>query len=273
MTDSPAPVLVSVITVCLDAEEHLRETMDSLLAQTYGDLEYIVVDGGSTDATLDIVREYEPLFGERMRWVSEPDDGLYDAMDKGIAMARGGLIGILNASDLLSPEAVQRAVETLAAHPEAGVVFGDTCNIDGLGAVALERPAPPEITREVMMRGMLVCHQSMFVTAETYRKLGAYDTRYRILADYEFVMRCVQAGVVFANAHANLSSFRLGGVSGSSDRRFDRELTTIRISYGANPVAQWALYLKHGISIALYGMLKRSPAFLRAYEKRQRQGS
>jgi O-antigen/teichoic acid export membrane protein/glycosyltransferase involved in cell wall biosynthesis len=266
-TAGTPPVLVSIITVCLNAEMHLREAMDSVLAQTYADIEYIVVDGGSSDATLEIIKEYELRFGGRMRWTSGPDSGLYDAMNKGVASARGDLIGILNADDLYPTDAVKLAVETWRANPEAGIVFGDTCNIDESGNVTLDRPAPPEITREVMMRGMMVCHQSMFVSADTYRQQGAYDTQYRILADYEFVMRCIRAGVGFASTGALLSSFRLGGVSGSFDRQFDRELSLIRIRYGANPLGQWALYYKHALSIFAFGILGRSERFVRLYDK------
>jgi glycosyltransferase involved in cell wall biosynthesis len=259
--------LVSIVTVCFNAEAHLREAIECVLAQTYGDIEYVVIDGGSTDSTLAILREFEPRFAGRMRWVSEPDEGLYDAMNKGVAAATGDLIGLLNADDLYPADAVERAVGTWLAHPSAGVIYGDTCNIDEHGTPMLERPAPPVITLEVMMEGMIVCHQSMFVTAETYRAIGAYDTRYRILADYDFLMRCVRAGVEFANAGANLSLFRLGGASGQFIRALDRELTQIRIVNGANPVAQWALYYKHAAASFTYDALKGNRGFVKLYDR------
>ena len=269
MTNSdPKPVLVSIVTVCLNAEKHVRSAIESVLAQTYADIEYLVVDGGSTDATLDIVRELEPRFAGRMRWVSESDVGLYDAMNKGIGLAAGDLIGIVNADDLLTPEAVATVVATWQAQPEAGVVFGGTCTIDEVGDVVLDMPAPAEVTPEAMGEGMVFCHQSMFVTAETYRTLGTYDTSFRILADYEFVMRCLRGGVVFALADARLSRFRLGGVSGSSTRQVDRERTRIRIRYGANPVVQWAIYARHALASAVYDSLKWNTAFTKAYERR-----
>ncbi len=260
-------VRVSIVTVCFNAEAHLREAIESVLAQGYRDIEYIVVDGASTDGTLEIIKEYEPRFEGRMHWTSEPDDGLYDAMNKGVASATGNLIGLLNADDLYPPDAVQQAVAIWLDHPEAGVVYGDTCNIDETSAPTLARPAPPEITREVMMEGMIVGHQSMFVTAETYRAVGPYDVRYRILADYDFVMRCIRAGVVFQNTGTTLSLFRTGGVSAGAIRALDRELTQIRIANGANPLGQWALYYRHIAGAFVYDGLKDSPAFMRFYER------
>lgn len=268
-TDATSP-LVSIVTVCFNAERHLREAIECVLAQTYDHIEYVVIDGGSTDETLAILREFEPRFAGRMRWTSEPDDGLYDAMNKGIAAASGDLVGLLNADDLYPTDAVERAVATLLANPTAGVVYGDTCNIDEHGTSTLERPAPPEITLEVMMEGMIVCHQSMFVTAETYRAIGPYDTRYRILADYDFLMRCVRAGVEFANAGTNLSFFRIGGTSGQFIRGLDRELTQIRIANGANPAAQWALYYKHVAASFTYDALKGNRGFTKLYDRYKR---
>lgn len=90
---------ISIITATYNSARTLRDTFESVLAQTYRDIEYIIVDGASRDATLDIIREYEPRFEGKMKWVSEPDKGLYDAMNKGIARATGDVVGILNSDD------------------------------------------------------------------------------------------------------------------------------------------------------------------------------
>ena len=110
-TDTETP-LVSVITVCLNAGAHISQAMGSVLAQTYANVEHIVVDGGSTDDTLEVLAEFKPRLGDRLRWISEPDEGLYDAMNKGIALATGSLIGTLNADDFYEPDAIANAVRT-----------------------------------------------------------------------------------------------------------------------------------------------------------------
>lgn len=259
------PVTVSVITVCLNAERHIRETIESVLGQTYPHVEYLVIDGGSTDSTLRIVRELEPHFGGRMRWQSEPDDGIYHAMNKGIELVTGDIIGILNADDLLAPGALDAVVATLNERPEADVAYGGTCNIDESGTVLRDRPAPASITREVMSAGMLISHQSMFVRSDTYRRLGLYDTRYRILADWAFVLRCIRAGVVFADTGVRLSAFREGGVSGAGGLVFDRELSSIRIAYGANPLREWSRHAKTVARVRTYRALARIPGAERAW--------
>lgn len=93
---------ISIITATYNSAATLRSTFDSILRQTYRDIDYIVIDGGSTDGTIDIIREYEPRFGGLIRWISEPDHGIYDAMNKGIRMAKGDVVGILNSDDFFS---------------------------------------------------------------------------------------------------------------------------------------------------------------------------
>lgn len=101
---------ITIITATYYSERTLRDTMESILSQTFQDFEYIVIDGASKDGTLDIIREYEPRFGGRMRWISEPDKGIYDAMNKGFAMATGDVIGILNSDDFFTSNDVLESV-------------------------------------------------------------------------------------------------------------------------------------------------------------------
>lgn len=116
----------SLITVTFNSSSTLRDTIQSVASQTYQDIEYIIVDGKSKDSTLEIIREYEPRFDGKMRWVSEPDRGLYDAMNKGFRMATGNVIGIINSDDLLSePTAVEKIVKTFEINKEADAVYAD----------------------------------------------------------------------------------------------------------------------------------------------------
>ncbi|MDR2407546.1 MAG: glycosyltransferase, partial [Bacteroidales bacterium] len=93
---------ISIITVCYNSEKYIRSAIESVLGQTYENIEYILVDGASTDRTLDIIKEYESKFNGRMCWMSEPDNGIYNAMNKGIAMASGEVVGILNSDDFFT---------------------------------------------------------------------------------------------------------------------------------------------------------------------------
>ena len=99
----------SIITICYNSSATIERTIKSVLAQTFTDYEYIIVDGGSKDSTLDIVKKYEPLFDGRMKWKSEPDKGIYDAMNKGISRSSGTIIGIVNSDDWLEADALESA--------------------------------------------------------------------------------------------------------------------------------------------------------------------
>ncbi len=132
----PLP-LVSIVTPSLNQGQFIRETIETILSQDYDNLEYLVMDGGSTDETLEILRSY----GTRLQWVSEPDAGQSQAVNKGWRRARGEILGWVNADDLLSPGAVRRAVEALAADSALGGVYGDCTYIDGSGRRLRTLPA------------------------------------------------------------------------------------------------------------------------------------
>ena len=104
-------IKVSIITVCFNSEKTIRRTIESVLYQTYPNIEYIIVDGKSTDGTVDIVKEYLPAFQKRLRYVSERDKGIYDAMNKGIRLSAGDVIGIINSDDFYEPDAVENIVK------------------------------------------------------------------------------------------------------------------------------------------------------------------
>ena len=121
---------ISIITATYNSEKTLRDTLDSILAQTYPDIESIIVDGASKDGTIDIVREYEPRFGGRMHWISEPDKGIYDAMNKGIKMASGDVIGVLNSDDFYHDERVVEDIANAFTQKNVECVYGNLVFID-----------------------------------------------------------------------------------------------------------------------------------------------
>lgn len=248
-------VVVSVVTVCFNSERYIGEAIQSVLAQSYADVEYIIIDGGSTDSTLDIIREYELRFTGRLRWVSEPDRGIYDAMNKGIAMCQGELIGLLNSDDRYLPDAIAEVVDAYESASGVGAVYGDAEIIDECGAHVRWEPARRLRQGETRPDWMPMCHQSLFVARRTYMDIGVYDTDFRVLADYEFILRCLARGVVILHVAEPIAQFRLGGVCNSDIAQSAVERERIRVAYGANRVVERARRLRHAVNRAAYALV------------------
>ena len=178
---------VSIVTVGYNCAKTLRRTIDSILQQTYFDIEYIVVDGGSTDGTMDIIQSYEKQFKGRLHWISEKDNGIYDAMNKGIKMSTGDIVGILNSDDYLtSNNVVERIVEEFTDDVDA--VYGDIHFVKEDNLQKSVRYYSGKHFKPWMVRfGFIPPHPSFYVRRETYIKYGYYDTSLRISADVEMI--------------------------------------------------------------------------------------
>lgn len=248
---SSARPLVSIVTVCFNSERYLREAMESVLGQRYEPVEYVLVDGGSTDGTLEIIRDLAEAHPGTIRWVSEPDEGIYDAMNKGIGMCRGELIGLLNSDDRYAQDAIGRVSRAAADHPEAGLVYGDVRVIGEDGSVLATQVAEDVVPGD-RPDWLPMCHQSLFVRSDVYRTLGGYDASYRILADYEFVLRCLAAGVKTLHVPEVVAEFRIGGLCNTDTLEANREREAIRVAYGASPLVERLRYLRHRVNIWLY---------------------
>ena len=204
--------LVSIITVVFNGEAHLQEAIDSVRAQSYSPIEYIIIDGGSSDKTLEIINSNSDIIS---RWVSEPDNGIYDAMNKGIRMASGTYIGLLNADDLLMPDAVQRVVEGLEALCEPGYTCGAVELVDQAGRRRGTRtPLPQELRFKRRFIEMPCPHLGVFVHRSVYQRVGVFDTQLKLSADYDFVLRLLGANVPVICILEPLGKFRSGGASG-----------------------------------------------------------
>lgn len=222
----PAAPLVSIVTVVKNGAGHLAACMESVFAQSWPDVEYIVIDGGSTDGTLDIIRRFEDRIDY---WVSEPDRGIFDAMNKGIACAGGELIGLLNADDWYEPGAVETAATAYLRHGVAGVYYGEK------HLVQVDMGRVYEVTSSLeFWRGMTVCHQAMFVHRDVYRQIGSYDLRYRLAADFDFFVRALRRGIPFIPLGKVVVNFRDSGASAQGLVEGNREISAIlRRIYGA----------------------------------------
>jgi len=243
--------LFSVVTVCLNAQEHIAEALDSVLAQSCDDYELLVIDGGSTDGTLELVREHEAAFGGRLRWTSEPDSGLYDAMNKGLHRAHGRYIVYLGADDHLSPGALEAVERTIRERGAADIVCGGT-RVLGPDGDWREQPST------AVMRGMAqrapARHQSIFVRAAALRSVGGFDNRYRIAADYDAYLRLLEAGASQHLIADELSEFRLGGVSSANALDTARDYRDIRIAHGANRVVEGVVMWKAVLGVRLHAL-------------------
>lgn len=195
--------LISIVTIVYNGDEHLEESINSVLSQSYDNIEYVIVDGGSTDSTLDIIRKYEDKIDY---WVSENDSGISDAFNKGVAHTTGDWVGFINADDWYD----HNAIKTLASNNLTGVnvVYGDMQYWDsGVNKFSFMS----DITR--IKTEMSIPHPSVFVSKATYDLFGCFNEKFKIAMDYEFVLRLFSSGARFLYINAFFSNMRLGGVS------------------------------------------------------------
>ena len=219
-------VLVSVITVCLNARETIEATVASVLAQTYRNIEYIVVDGASTDGTSEWLYEHRSLVS---CLISEPDNGLYNAMNKALSVFRGNLVCFLNAGDIFaSPTVVQSVVESFSQSSHTMMVYGDWLAKTNYDIVQVNQPNV--LTRWELWR-KAVCHQSVFARREVFEQVGRFDETLSICADWDWMIRVVILHkVVTKYIPLNICIFERGGIS-SSRIRLVQDRSIIRNRY------------------------------------------
>lgn len=205
---------VSIITVAYNSEQTLGDTISSVLRQTYKDIEYIIVDGLSNDGTIEVIKRFEPLFGHRLRWVSEKDRGIYDAMNKGVQMATGDVVGIVNSDDFLTDDTVIERMVSLFPE-DAGAVYGDVHFVRQERLDKCIRYYSGRIFRPWLVRiGYLPPHPSLYVRRELFDKYGYYDASLRISADFELIARlCYKNNIPMKYLHIDFVTMRTGGAS------------------------------------------------------------
>ncbi|MFC1917413.1 glycosyltransferase family 2 protein [Chloroflexota bacterium] len=184
MAESP---LVSVITPSYNTGRFIEETILSIKNQTYPHIEHIIMDGGSTDETLDIIRKYEGTYD--MRWVSEPDKGQSDAINKGWRMAKGGILCWLNSDDSYLPDAVTTAVKYLEEHQDAVMVYGECNIIDECSTVTGRCQAKPFSFRKMLCRGNVVPQPASFWRRVVLERVGELDTGLHYVMDFDYWLR------------------------------------------------------------------------------------
>lgn len=187
---------ISLITVTYNSAETLCDTLQSVLNQTFKDIDYIIVDGASKDSTMDIVKEFEPKFEGRLRWLSEPDRGIYDAMNKGVMMAQSEIVGILNSDDFFaSNDILEKVNAAFKENPDVDGVYADVRYVGWNDTGKTVRMfSGKDFKREKLCWGKMPPHPSFYVKRECYDKFGLYSLDYPICADYDMFVKMIWMG-------------------------------------------------------------------------------
>ena len=206
---------ISIITPTYNSSATIQDTINSVLSQSFLDFEHIIVDGGSKDNTVDIIKESEPLYNGKLKWVSEPDKGIYDAMNKGIKMASGDIVGILNSDDFFSsPEVLSKINENILG---LDAIYGDIhyVNPDDLSKPVRYYSSAGFNVKKMKM-GFMPAHPSFYCRKEVFDKVGLFDTEFKVAADFEFLLRALYVnGIKTKYIPFDFVTMRTGGASTS----------------------------------------------------------
>ncbi|MBO7084008.1 MAG: glycosyltransferase [Bacteroidales bacterium] len=209
---------ISIITATYNSEKTLRNTLENILGQTYQDYESIIVDGASKDGTMDLVREFEPRFQGRMKWISEPDKGIYDAMNKGIRMASGDVVGLLNSDDFYTSNDVLETIAKTFEGSDIDACYGDIHYVNDNDLEKCVRYySSAKFTPKRMMYGYIPAHPSFYCRKEVYQKYGLFDTSFKIAADFEQLLRLIYVEKIKTEyIPKDFVTMRTGGASNAS---------------------------------------------------------
>lgn len=220
ITINENPPLISIITIVYNRVRSIEQTIKSVISQSYINKEYIIIDGGSTDGTIDIIKKYEKSLSY---WVSEPDNGIFDAMNKGIGLAKGELIGIINADDWYEDDIFQ----TIALQ-----YMNTGCNqvIHGLIRNFLNEEFYSMVGNSIRrLRFDMIQHPTCFIPKKLYQTFGVYNITIKHSADYDLILRYVNCGVKFCFIEKPIANFRLGG--DSSNIWAEKEMYKVRVKH------------------------------------------
>jgi glycosyltransferase involved in cell wall biosynthesis len=206
---------VSIITVCYNSDSTIEKTIQSVVNQSYQDIEYIIVDGASKDNTLSIIKHYESLFNGRMSWISEPDKGLYDAMNKGIFMATGDLIGIINSDDIFYHNQTIDEIVTFHKLQDIDASVGDIVQQNESGK-NIRFYSSKNWSPNKLRIGFMPPHPSIFFKRELFDKHDNYNINFKIGADYELIVRFfLKNKINWKYSGITTTAMLLGGLSSS----------------------------------------------------------
>lgn len=242
---------ISIITVVFNDREGLKKTIESVISQTYKNIEYIIVDGGSEDGTVDVIKQNEEYIS---KWVSEPDEGIYDAMNKGIKMATGDWLNFLNAADIFISNTIVE--EMVNVFDSSSIVYGNMIRTNGKKSYVTKGVCGNNIDAVDFMHKS-VSHQAAFIRKEVFNKYGLYSTRYRLASDAEFFYRVlILNNESYKYIDKSVVVFSLGGASTKQKMLYDNERKMFLIeslgesAYNIYDELYWFRFCKTAVKIA-----------------------
>lgn len=244
---------ISIITVCWNASATLEETIKSVASQTYNNIEYIIVDGGSTDSSVDIIKKYTNVID---KWVSEKDKGLYDAMNKGVAMATGDYIGILNADDtFFEKNTIEKVAKFLQDNPLDACV-GDI--VQHKNGKIIRKYSSKNWIPEKLKIGFMAPHPSIFFKKELFQKFGDYKLGYKIAADYELIIRYfIKHTITWKYSGITTTSMSVGGASSSGLSSYNKITEEVAKAFTDNKISYSPFKVKYRVFWKIFDFLKK----------------
>jgi len=245
---------VSIVTVCYNSESTIEKTILSVLNQTYTNVEYIIVDGNSNDGTLGIIRKY----GDKIsKFISEPDNGLYDAMNKGVALASGDLVGILNSDDTFVSNMVLEEIVAFHAKYDIDASVGNIIQHRDNGKLvrlySSEYWSPSKL-----VIGFMPPHPSIFIRKEMFLKFGNYDLGFKIGADYEIITRFfLKNGIKWKYSGITTTAMLVGGLSSSGRQSYNLITKEIQKALSMNEIKCSPFKIKTRFFWKIIGFLKK----------------
>lgn len=197
--------VVSVITAVYNGEIHLEKTINSVINQTYSNIEYIIIDGNSSDNTVDIIKKYEK---EIDYWISEPDSGIYEAFNKGLSYASGDYIGFINSGDWYESDGIQKIMADVKKDPAIYCGHMNLISENGDKPATVHKSNP-----ERLFQTMRVAHPASFVSRHIFNQIGGFSTTYKIAGDYDFMLRARLKGFYIFVVDKIVTNMPLGGIS------------------------------------------------------------
>lgn len=203
--------LISIITVCYNSESTIKATIDSILGQQYSNYEYIIIDGDSKDKTIEIIESYKEKFNGKLKLISEKDNGIYDAMNKGIRLSEGEIIGIINSDDWYESDCLEVVANNYNRN-NFDILYGS------LRLIKNEKEYEVLNKNHEFIESRMITHPTCFIRKSIYEKYGLYNTKYKISADYEFFLRInSHFSLKYVKVYNILANFRLGGESSTEN--------------------------------------------------------